>query len=53
MIPNLSKEWIKKLRDELKGTMTTSTCFNSPPGTERACFEEAQEYDVETHLKLA
>ena len=63
LIPNLSSEWVRKLREELRAKktvpcMTTSTAgvsFNSPPATDRACFEGqiAEEYDVETHLKIA
>lgn len=66
MIPNLSQGWIKRLKEELKAKksvpcMTTSTAgmsFNSPPATDRACFEEGEqiveEYvDVEKHLKVA
>lgn len=63
MIPNLSSEWVKKLREELKAKktvpcMTTSTAgvsFNSPPATDRACFEGqiVEEYDVDRNLKIA
>jgi hypothetical protein len=53
MIPNLSKDWLQKLRDRKKKMnipcMTTSTAgfsFNSPPVTDRAFEEGGHEYDV-------